>query len=281
MFIEAERQNFSIPLLCRVMRVSKAGYYKWKRAGETQAEKANRNASALIVKAYNASRQTYGRRRIYHTLRKWGVEISLNRVGRLMKRLGLYGYGRPKTKRTTIPSRVDASPNLAGSMGHPERENKLWVSDITYVPTQQGWLYVCTIMDAFSRKIVGWSMQGHLRAELVLDSLKSALRSRKPGVGLTFHSDRGSQYKSHFVRKMLRAAGVRQSMSSTGNCYDNAQAESFFASLKKELIHRCRFSTREEAKAATFEYLEVFYNKLRLHSALGYLTPSEFEATQT
>lgn len=195
-----------------------------------------------------------------------------------MKVIGLAGVGKRKFKRTTILDQTQkASPNLIVQNFKVSAPNVLWTSDITYIPTCEGWLYLSIVLDTFSRSIIGWSMQETLQAELVTDAINMALKKRKILPGTIFHSDKGSQYTSKKVRGLLKANEFHQSMSSTGNCYDNAITETFFATLKKELIHRCNFRTRKEAKTSIFEYIEVFYNRVRCHSALGFLSPAEFE----
>lgn len=207
-----------------------------------------------------------------------GVVVSERRVGRLMREAGLKAAGTMKFKATTNSRHSrPVAPNLLERAFHVPTLNTVWASDITYVPTSQGWLYLCVVLDLASRRIVGWSMRDTMHAEIVTSALKAAFQQRNPGPGLIFHSDRGVQYASHDVVRFLQSRQVKQSMSKRGDCYDNAITETVFASLKKELVYRCKFADRETARSEIFEYLEVFYNRDRDHSALGYLTPEEFE----
>lgn len=255
--------------------VSVSGFYKWLKP--TEKPKKDLETNEAILKVYHASRENYGRRRVYKALIDQGIKVGQNTVARRMKEMGLFGFGRPKFKVTTKRSKQQAAPYLLKGL-KIKAKDMVWVSDITFIPTKEGWLYFCSILDAFSRKIVGWSMGKNLKAELVLRAVKQAISSRKPGSQLIFHSDRGSQYTSNSVRRILRKHGIRQSMTTIrGKCFENSQAESFFSLLKKELIHRCNFNTRQEAEGAIFEYVEVFYNRLRIHSSIGFVSPVEFE----
>ena len=207
-----------------------------------------------------------------------GVTISARRVGKLMKLDGLQAAGAKRFRVTTNSKhRHPLAKNLLQDQTSALAPDTVWTSDITYIPTNEGWLYLCVVLDTYSRRIVGWSMQTTLHAEIVTRALEGAYQTRKPLPGLIFHSDRGSQYASDVVRKKLMGRGSKQSMSGRGNCYDNAITETFFSSLKKELVYRCKFGTREEAKQAIFEYIEVFYNRERVHSSLGFRSPEDFE----
>ena len=276
--MNAEKANYPIDLLCKVMRVSRSGYYKWLLAPRPRRAIENEKLKEAMVKIHTASRGTYGRRRVFSTLRHQLFSCSRNRVARLMKELRIQGVGKVKFKTTTQSDHsLEICPNLIVQDFKINAPNVLWTSDITYIPTNEGWLYLSVVLDTFSRAIVGWSMQESLRTHLVTESIEMALRSRNPKAGTIFHSDRGSQYASTAVKNLLSQNNFHQSMSSTGNCYDNAITETFFATLKKELIHRCNFKTRKEAKTSIFEYIEVFYNKIRRHSAIGFLSPLEYE----
>lgn len=276
--MNAEKANYSIKLLCRVMEVTRSGFYKWLRHKEAKRELSLKQLKEAIEKIHTASRGTYGRRRVHSTCLKQSLRCGKNRVAKLMKVMGLSGVGKRKFKRTTILDRTQkASPNLIVQDFQVNAPNVLWTSDITYIPTREGWLYLSVVLDTFSRSIIGWSMQDTLQAELVTDAIEMALKNRQSLPGIIFHSDKGSQYTSKKVRQLLHEHKFHQSMSSTGNCFDNAITETFFATLKKELIHRCNFRTRREAKTSIFEYIEVFYNRARSHSALGFLSPAEFE----
>ena len=233
------------------------------------------------MEIYLTSRRTYGRRRIHATLKHQGVICGHNRVARLMKNLGICGIGKPKRKNTTKSGLLGAVPNLLGKGHNTTAPNQLWVSDITYIRTSEGWLYLCTILDAFSRVIVGWSMDETLKSHLVLNALRGPLAKRKLTDPLIFHSDKGSQYRAKVVRRYLKDRAVLQSMTGQDHCFDNASAESFFATLKKELVHRVNFKTRREAKTAIFEFIEVFYNRVRAHSSIGNLAPMRYEESLT
>lgn len=275
------KASFSVSLLCKVMGVSASGFYKWRSADSSQRELENEDLATRIVEIHQASRGTYGRRRVRSTLAHQGVQVGKHRVARLMKMLGLQGLGRPRFKRTTRSGEIGALPNLLADGIQLNRKDQAWCSDITYVRTRVGWLYLCVVMDCWSRKVVGWAMADRMKSSLVTDALKAALTHRKPAAGLIFHSDKGSQYRSKKVRALAQAWGLRQSMTGKDHCYDNAKAESLFATLKKELIHRVTFKTREEAKTAIFEFVEAFYNRARAHSALGYLSPVSYEGSQS
>jgi transposase InsO family protein len=280
-FIDAERAAFPIAALCRAAGVSRAGYYAWKRRGVCARATADAVLAGAIERAHARSRQTYGAPRVHAELAAQGIAVGRKRVARLMRAARLVGCGhRRRAVRTTVadPAATPA-PNLVGRDFAPAAPDRLWVGDITYVPTDEGWLYVAVLLDAYSRRVVGWSAADHLRTELALDALAMALGRRQPtGRALVHHTDRGCQYTAARYRAALAAHGISCSMSRSGDCYDNAMAESFFATFKSELIDRRRWPTRQAARRAIFEYLEVFYNRQRRHSALGYLSPTAFEA---
>ena len=234
---------------------------------------------AEIQKIHKASRETYGFRRIFKTLKKSFAPVCKKQVLRLMKKLHLKGIGQRKYKVTTQVSKSALHcPDLLQGNFSVKKPNHLWTSDISYIPTKEGWVYLNIILDAFSRSIVGWSLQDTMRKEIVLDSLNMAFLNRNGfEEGIIFHSDRGSQYSSEGVKKYLKANKFHQSMSYS--CFDNSITETFFATLKKELVYRCNFLTRKEAKSSIFEFIEVFYNRVRIHSALDYLSPLEYEAS--
>jgi len=232
-----------------------------------------------IREVHGRSRNTYGSPRVWRQLRRDGEACGRGRVARLMSANGIAARQKSRFRVTTDSAHnLPVAANLLGGSFEVTAPNRIWVSDITYIPTSEGWLYLSAVMDLYSRQIVGWSMQESLESVLALDALCMAYRSRRPGEGLVHHSDRGCQYASGDYRRLLESYGMQASMSGTGNCYDNAPMESFFASLKTELVHHRRYFSRDEAKTDIFEYIEVFYNRQRLHSSLGYLTPVEFEA---
>lgn len=203
----------------------------------------------------------------------------MDRIGRRMKELGLQGISpRPYIVTTRANLDLENSPNLIKDESlKASNVNEIWVSDITFIPTSEGWLFLCIVLDLYSRKIVGWSMRSDMKADIIMEATRMALKARKPSAGLVFHSDCGGQYKAKRFRNLLKKHGIRQSMTFAGNCYDNPTAESFFGTLKTELVYRVKFETREAAKAAVFQYVEVFYNRIRLHSSIGYHSPDEFE----
>jgi len=278
-FIGAEKTNYPITILCRVMRVSPSGYYAFMHRGPSARALANQQLLAEIKEIHVASRGTYGSPRMYRELIARGHAASPGRVERLMRTNGISARRKRRFKVTT-----DSKHNMAVAENTLDREftvdaaDHKWAGDITYIWTREGWLYLAVILDLFSRRVVGWAMDRHMDRRLVLSALDMALMVRDPSENLLHHSDRGSQYASEDYRKRLSAAGITCSMSRKGNCWDNAVVESFFGTLKQELVYRCDFETRAEAKAAIFEYIEVFYNRWRRHSYLGYISPAEFEA---
>jgi putative transposase len=279
-FIDAEKVNHAVSILCRVLEVSRSGYYAWRRRGPSSRVQEDKVLAERIRSIHRASRGTYGAPRVRAKLAAEGIHTSRKRVARIMRESGLVGVRRPRRRvRTTIvnPS-APVAPNLVGRHFTAEAPNRLWCGDITYVPTQEGWLYVATLLDCYARRVVGWSMADHLRTELALNALDMAIRRRCPRPGeLVHHTDRGCQYASTAYQAALSAAGITASMSRKGECLDNAVAESFFATMKAELVEGRTWRTKAEAALAIFEWIEVFYNRQRLHSSLGYTTPAEFE----
>jgi putative transposase len=265
--------------LCDTLNVSRSGYHGWKTRQPSARAQANAALWPLIEQAHEQSRKTYGSPRICQWLQKRGHPCGRNRVARLMRGQGL----RSQTKRRYRVSLTDSNhdlpiaPNRWRDRTTPLRRDAVWVADITYVDTEEGWLYVAGVLDRCTRCCVGWAMGETLATSLPLAALEMALTHRKPSGGLVHHSDRGVQYASDAYRQRLAQAGVLPSMSRRGNCYDNAAMESFWSSLKRELVHRRSFATRQEARAAIFEWIEIFYNRERLHSALGYKSPVDFE----
>jgi putative transposase len=278
-FIDAEKTSFPIAFMCRRLGVSKAGYYAWKDRPSSPRAVTDARISALIHQIHAGSRGTYGAPRIHAELGDdHGVHCGRKRVARLMRIATLRGVCRRRKIRTTRRDEQAAiSDDLVQRQFTAAEPNSLWIADITYLPTWQGFLYLAVVIDAYSRKVVGWSMANHLRTELVLDALEMALWNRKPGPGLIHHSDHGCQYTSLAFGRRCREAGIAESMGSVGDCFDNAMCESFFASLECELIDRTRWRTHTEARMAVFDYIECFYNPRRRHSGLRYLSPAEFE----
>jgi putative transposase len=278
-FIEAHRPLWRLRTMCRLLRVSKSGYFAWRDGREPPRRSSDRSLSVQIATVYHQYRQVYGSPRIHRQLRAEGILVGRKRVERLMREAGIRVLPRRRFVRTTDSNHDQPiAPNLLEQDFRASAPNQRWVTDITYIPTGEGWLYLSAIVDLFSRRVVGWAMDGRMDRTLVLRALDMALGNRRPAQGLIHHSDRGSQYASEDYRQALQDAGITASMSRRGNCYDNAVIESFWHSLKNELVHRRDFATRAEATQAIFDYIEVFYNRVRLHSSIGYRSPAEFEA---
>jgi putative transposase len=276
--IDAEKARYPVAMLSRMLGISKSGYYAWRGRPPSERRRQDAFLTEKIREIHSRSRETYGYPRVHAVLRSLGVRCGRRRVARLMRAAGLQGCVRGKKRRTTRRDpRAAPAPDLLRREFVAGRPNRVWLADITYIPTREGFLYLAFILDAHSRKVVGWSMAPHMRTELVVDALEMALWRRKPGAGLIHHTDRGSQYTAISFGKRLAEVGVVPSMGRTGTALDNAMAESFIATLKTELVHRRRFPDREVAKSAIFEYLEGFYNLRRLHSALGYRSPADYE----
>jgi putative transposase len=276
--IDAEKAGYPISLLCKVLRVSRSGYYDWKDRPPSKRARENATLTHQIAEIHQRSRETYGYPRVHAELRALGVRCSRKRVARLMRKAGLKGCIRGCRKRTTRRDmNAVPAPDLVGRNFAATAPDRLWTADITYVHTQEGFLYLAFILDVYSRQVVGWAMATHLRTELVVDALEMALWRRRPAAGLIHHSDRGVQYTALSFGRRLQEAGVVPSMGRAGSALDNAISESFVASLKTELLHRHRFISREAARTAIFDYIEGFYNRVRRHSSLGYLSPSDYE----
>ena len=283
-FIPAEKACYPIALLCRALQVSRAGYYAWARRGVSTRARADVVLTEQIRTIHQSSRGTYGAPRVHAELQASGQRVSRKRVARLMQAATVRGCSRRRQRvcTTVTDPTATAAPNLVARRFEASRPNELWVGDITYLPTDEGWLYLATLLDAYSRRIVGWAMADHLRTELALDALTMALQQRRPPPGQLVHpTDRGCQYTAHAYQAALATHGVTCSMSRAGDCYDNALAESFFGTLKAELVHGQRWPSRRAARLDVFEWIEVFYNRQRRHSALAYWSPVGFEASRT
>jgi transposase InsO family protein len=275
--MERHRQDHSIETLCRVLNVSRSGFYDWRRRGVSPRELRRQDLLAEIRKIHEQSRGNYGSPRIVRELRKNGIVCNRKTVEELMKENGIRAKRSKKFKATTDSNHsLPVAKNRLKRKFKTKKPNKVWVSDITYIPTNEGWLYLAVFIDLFSRKVVGWSMSSRMTADLVVNAFRMGLfrQHRAPRM---VHSDRGSQYASEAFRKELKSHNCLQSMSKKGDCWDNAVAESFFGTLKCELIHHERFNSRESAQLSVFDYVETFYNRQRLHSYLNYMTPEEFE----
>ena len=281
-FIEAERvEERSVNRACAVLEVSRAAYYEWHKQEPSQRTQEDQELTEKAKAIFERSRQTYGSPRVHQELRRQEMRCSRKRVARLMREQGLTGRYPKRWKKTTIPD-PDSDPpalDLLGRRFQPEEMalNACWAGDITYVRTWEGWMYLATVIDLASRRVVGWAMAEHMRAELVCEALEMALSWRQPDVGLIFHSDRGSQYTSRQFRKLLATHELRQSLSRPRQVWDNAVVEAFYSTLKTELVQRHVWPTRAQARRAIFDFVEIFYNRQRLHSTLGYVSPAEYE----
>jgi transposase InsO family protein len=275
------RDQHSILALCQQLEVSPSGYYDWRQRQASPGPRAleDQVLATRITELHAQSRETYGSPRIVMELRKTGARHGRNRVARLMKQAGLCGRQQRRYRVQTTDSNHNEpiAPNRLAEAPTASAPNQIWVADITYIQTQQGWLYLAAIMDLYSRKIVGWAMGQYIDTALILKALFMALLHRQPPTSLLFHSDRGVQYASADYRGALAQAGLVASMSRKGNCYDNAAMESFWSTLKLELVYRREFPTRAQARSEIFDYIELFYNRQRSHSALNYLSPVDFE----
>lgn len=278
-FIAAERANHRVRTLCRVLGVSRSGFYDWVRRPPSHREVTNAELMRAIARIHEGSRRAYGAPRVLLELRFEGHRISRKRVARLMRTAGLQGAHHRRGRSKGGPRPLHALPDLVGRDFGPSGPDRLWLADITYWPTGEGWLHLAVVLDAFSRRCVGWAMAPHLRTELVADALEMARTRRGPSPGLVHHSDQGTQYTSYAFGARLREAGILGSVGRVGDAYDNAVAEAFFATIKRELLRGRRFATRAEASSAIFEWIEVFYNRRRRHTTIGGVSPAEFEAT--
>lgn len=277
-FIEVEKAAYPIALICRVLQVSRSGYYAWRTRPESARSCADRKLLVAIRAAHKASRHTYGSPRMHRELRAHGHAVGRHRVARLMRQDGLQGRRRRRYRNTTQSHHAHpVAANQLERRFNVEAPNRAWVSDISYVWTLEGWLYLGVILDLYSRRVIGWAMGPRIDQALTLRALRMALEGREPQAGLVHHSDRGSQYAATAYRRLLDAHQLAASMSRKGDCWDNAVAESFFATLKVELVHETLFVTREQAQREIFEYIEGFYNRVRRHSYLGYLSPVDYE----
>lgn len=278
-FIEENQETFEISLMCRVLKVSRSGFYAWRKREPSVREMANRELTQEIKVVFEESGQTYGSPRVYAELKAKDIACSRHRVARLMQQNEWQAKQKRRkwVKTTDSAHNLPIAPNLLNREFEAESPNQKWGTDISYIPTDEGWLYVATVMDLFSRRIVGWSMQADMSTALVLNALDMATQTRKPKAGLLHHSDRGSQYCSHLYQQRLAAHQMKVSMSRKGNCWDNAPMESFFGSLKTEMVYHCHFRTHDEARREIFAYIEGFYNRRRRHSTLNYMTPIEYE----
>ena len=280
-FIDEHRDEFGVELMCRSLQMAPSTYYAAKKRELAPSARAVRDAVLMqvLMVLWVTNRKVYGAHKLWKAAVRAGHDIGRDQTARLMRELGIEGISRRRKRVFTTKSDPDAlrAPDLVNRQFRAERPDALWVTDITYVPTNQGWCYVATILDLFSRAVVGWAVESTMTATLATKALSMAVQRRRPGAGLLHHSDRGCQYTSTDYREQLRQLGVTVSMSRKGDCWDNAVAESFFATLKRELLNRARWTDSVDVRYAVFEYIETFYNRRRLHSTLGYKTPVQFE----
>ena len=277
-FIDDHRDEFPVRRMCKVLQVSPSGYYVWRERPPSKREMANRKLTEKIRDAFEESGETYGSPRIYQVMRNHGLMCSKNRVARLMAGAGLQAKQARRFRSTTKRNKAHrAAPNLLNRDFGAERPNQKWLADITYIPTLEGWLYVAAVLDLFSRKIIGWAMSDRMTTDLTLAALRMAIRQRRPGADLIHHSDQGSQYTDSRYQAVLTDHKVQASMNGVATWYDNAPMESFFGTLKSEHVYHCIYQTRDEARPDLFYYIEGFYNRRRLHSSLGYLSPEAHE----
>jgi putative transposase len=277
-FVDAHRGRWPVTALCGALGASPAGYYAW-RGRPASARRLRQEALTAQIRAVHArAKARYGSPRVHAELAAQGHGCCRNTVARLMRRAGIAAKAARKFRRTTDSGHgLPVAENLLDRRFDPTAANRAWVADLTFIPTRQGWLYLAAVEDLYSRMVVGWALDARMTSRLVVDALAMAVRRRLPGEELLAHSDRGSQYASAHYRQLLARHGITCSMSRRGNCWDNAPMESFFASLKKELVHHEDYRTRDQARGSLFEYIEVFYNRQRRHSALGYRSPNDFD----
>ena len=278
--IEDHRDAWPVRVMCDALSVSPSGYYAWRSRPESPRKIANRELLVDIRRVYRQHRERYGAPRIHAELRAEGHTLSRKRVARVMRQHGIRARAPRRYRVCTTDSKhsLPVAENLLDQNFVAERPDQVWLADITYIPTGEGWLYLAVILDLFTRKVVGWAMRDHMRAELTIAALTMAIQRRRPRAGLVHHSDRGSQYAAGDYRDILRTAAIVQSMSRKGNCWDNAPIESFFGTLKTELVHQREYPDRDAARRDLFAYVEAYYNRRRLHSAIGYITPEQAEA---
>jgi putative transposase len=281
-FIEDHRAAFAVRTMCAVLEVSASGYYAWRDRPESARSRADRALAVDIRRVHADNRAIYGSPRVHAALRAEGRRIGVNRVARLMRHHGIQGRHKRRVPRTTDSKHsLPVAPNLLGRQFTAPAPNRIWLADITYIPTGEGWLYLAVVLDMFSRRVVGWAMSETMPQELTMTALQMAITNRRPAPGLVHHSDRGSQYAARAYRSLLEEHSMLCSMSRKGDCWDNAPMESFFGSMKTELEDGTVFETRQAAKNALFSFIEGFYNRQRLHSAIGYCSPINKEQIAT
>ena len=277
-FMRAQQDQFKVFRMCRALEVSRSGYYSWREGKESKRTEQNRTVLVAIQKVHEENREAYGAVKTWRELKAQGIECGRHRVARLRRQAGIEARRRRRFRITTQSrAGVIAAENKLNQCFEVGAMDRAWVGDITFIATGSGWLYLAALLDLYSRRVVGWAMSERIDQQLVLDALIMALGQWRPRPGLIHHTDQGRQYSSTAYVEMLKEHGMVQSMSRRGNCYDNAVAESFFSSVKNELVHHRSFKTREEARTAVFEYIEIFYNRQRRHQSLDYVSPVDYE----
>lgn len=278
-FIQAHAHEHRVTRLCRVLQVSRSGFYAWQGRPESRRAQRNRDLIGRMRTLHQQTREAYGARRMWQLLNRVGERCGRHRVARLRRMAGIVALRRQRFVRTVQARHQEATsiPNRLNQQFAVTAKNRVWAADFTFVPTRTGWLYVAVVLDLYSRRVVGWAMSARQTPTLVIEAWLMAWRQRRPPTGLLHHSDQGNQYRASVYQRLLARRGVVPSMSRKGNCYDNAPVESFFSSLKNELVRHRRFQHQAEARYAIAEYIEVFYNRQRLHQSLGYYSPEEFE----
>ena len=275
--IDELRQTYPVVAMCRILGISESGYHAWRKRPPSRRAQANARMEVEIKAAHERTRQTYGPERLQADLADNGIHVGIHRIKRIRQKLGLRCRQKRKFKATTDSKHnLPVAPNLLDRQFAVAAPNKVWVTDITYIATDEGWLYLAGIKDLFNGELVGYALDARMTQQLVMQALFRAVAAKRPGKGLIHHSDRGSQYCAHAYQKLLRQFGMQASMSRKGNCWDNAPMESCWGSLKTELVHHCRFATREQAKREITEYIEIFYNRIRKQARLGHLSPAAF-----
>lgn len=279
LFLDEHQGSYDVVAMAKLLGVSPSGYYEWRRRSKSPRNRHRLELARAIEDIHRSSRGAYGSPRIFKQLKALGYKASRATVERLMRENGIRSKRRRRFRVVTTDSKhsMPVAENYMAQQFTPTKPNEKWTADITYIPTKEGWLYLAVILDLYSRRIVGWSMDERMPTELTLRALRMALEGREPGEGLMHHSDRGSQYAAGDYRRLLDARRIVCSMSRKGNCYDNAVTESFFGSLKSEFVHHESFETRAEARTKIFEWIEVFYNRTRMHSTLGFMSPEQYE----
>ena len=278
-FIKENEKAFEVKAMCETFNVSRSGYYSWKKRPASETAQRTESLTAEIEDIHLKRKEVYGSPRVHQELLDRGHSCCVNTVAKLMRNAGIRAKTKKKFKATTDSKhdRPVAENLLNREFDSPTKSNEVWVSDITYLWTEEGWMYLAAVVDLFTRRVVGWALNNRMTSQLVVDALQQAIDQQRPSGEVLCHSDRGSQYASEQYQTLLKENGFTCSMSRKGNCWDNAPMESFFATLKKELIHHERYETRQAVRRSLFEYIEVFYNRVRKHSALGYQSPAQFE----